>query len=237
MKIVSTNRLSYFEMGKLKFLYLASTSPRLQKISLFSSALSHMSHRWRRCSLVPYENLRVGPVLQPSADVRNRTGRGSSCEWSPSRWFYPPGGGRGGCSTLTADSLPSFASCQGFKDDLYRQRRKYFVEVAMNYKLWVITSEFWPLKHVFVALIITLCSLVDSPFPGWNTRQMRPGPGAWSSENLPNCTRPTPAKSTWRTCRCSLSTVATGRTTSRSWRMSRSSSEVCNSCHQYLTSD
>lgn len=26
---------------------------------------------------------------------------------------------------------------QGFKDNIYRQRRKYFVEVAMNYKLLV----------------------------------------------------------------------------------------------------
>lgn len=30
---------------------------------------------------------------------------------------------------------------QGFKDNIYRQRRKYFVEVAMNYKLWVTVSK------------------------------------------------------------------------------------------------
>lgn len=30
---------------------------------------------------------------------------------------------------------------QGFKDTIYRQRRKYFVEVAMNYKLLVTVSK------------------------------------------------------------------------------------------------
>ena len=89
------------------------------------------------------------------------------------------------------------------------------------------------LQLLYEMKVIPSCSNhVAASFPAGSqslvlsTRRRRWGRGGWCSESWPNCTRLTPAESTWRTCRCSANTAATERTTSPSWRTSRSSSEV-----------
>lgn len=89
--------------------------------------------RRRRRPLVPHEDLRTGPVLSSGADVRVRVGRRSPSE--PFTRFIHQGAVKKVLQIASVGSCFRAASFQGFKDEVYRQRRKYFVEVAMNYKL------------------------------------------------------------------------------------------------------
>lgn len=101
------------------------------------SILSHWSLwslvRRRRRSLVPHEDLGAGPVFSPGADVRLGAGRRPPGE--PFPLCLHQGAVKAIFPVASDESFSSAASRQGFKDEVYRQRRKYFVEVAMNYKL------------------------------------------------------------------------------------------------------
>lgn len=115
---------------------------------------------------------------------------------------------------------------QGFKDNVYRKRRKYFADLAMSHKQWVflrICRRYFGNKVLFTWRWENLPVAVGIPFLGSSSQRRRWRRGELSTGSLTSCTPPTPAGNTWRIFRCCPNTVTFGRTTSPSWRMCRAS--------------